>query len=161
MSSILASDCLVPHLKTHSFVCGFGRKADIIGYDSHPENPFNKLLSRCNSQIKYHFPLHASRLAPPVSMASISACVNGVRWNRWGRSFRSQNWLAAGLTAPSDRPDCAPMESGCGACWVFCVEAEGVGVCCCWGWLFSGPCCVAFSRYAAKDSGRVADGDSG
>lgn len=97
-------------------------------------------------------------LAPPLSTASISAKLHGVRWNLFGSSFLSENSPFPGLIGPNSlalRPPIAPY--GC------CPDAAICGALdedCLWP-PFNGPCCVACSRYDAKDSGSAEDGDSG
>ena len=48
---------------------------------------------------------HAKELAPPDSIASISACVKGVRLNLAGSSSLSKNSPLAGSMEPSDAPE--------------------------------------------------------
>lgn len=50
-----------------------------------------------------------TNVAPPVSIASISASVYGVRLNLAGRSLRSKYSPAAGVTGPRSRPATEPM----------------------------------------------------
>lgn len=98
-------------------------------------------------------------LAPPLSIASISAKLHGVRWNLFGSSFLSENSPLPSLIGPSSRalrPPIAPYgvcadDACCGA-----LEEDD----CLW-LPFSGPCCVACSRYDANDSGSAEEGDSG
>lgn len=52
--------------------------------------------------------VYANMLAPPVSMASISASVQGRRPKREGSSARSKNSPAWGLTGPSEAPEWLP-----------------------------------------------------
>ena len=66
------------------------------------------------------------RVAPPVSMASISARVKGTLRKRSGSSLRSKNWPLGGSIGPS-------LEAG--------IEPSD---------LRRGPCCWAESRYAEK-----------
>lgn len=68
-----------------------------------------------------------TNVAPPVSIASISASVYGERLNLAGRSLRSKYSPLAGVTGPSSRPGREPnvpslpmlRPSGpcCCACW--------------------------------------------
>lgn len=66
---------------------------------------FNRIyrLSAC-----YPF-CHPNRLAPPVSIASISALVHGVLWNRGGSSLRSKNSPFLGWMEPSSAPEWPPI----------------------------------------------------
>jgi len=73
-------------------------------------------------------------LAPPDSMASISALVHGVRWYLPGSSLRSKFTPLAGSIGPRDAPEWLPIEV------VYVV--------------FNGPCCWAFFLYEAKEPGR-------
>lgn len=52
---------------------------------------------------------YANMLAPPVSMASISAWVQGRRPKREGSSARSKNSPLWGLTGPREAPEWPPM----------------------------------------------------
>lgn len=65
---------------------------------------------------------YANRLAPPVSMASISAWVQGRRPNREGSSARSKNSPFLGWTEPSEAPELPPM--------VLLKEERPSGPCC-------------------------------
>ena len=58
---------------------------------------FVELSPQLNNQVK--------RLAPPVSTASISACVQGIPWNLEGSWLRSNSWLFDGSTGPRDLPE--------------------------------------------------------
>jgi hypothetical protein len=65
---------------------------------------------------------YANMLAPPVSMASISAWVQGRRPKREGSSARSKNSPAWGLTGPREAPAVPPM--------VLLKEERPSGPCC-------------------------------
>lgn len=96
-------------------------------------------------------------LAPPVSIASISTWLHGVLLNLIGSSLRSQNSPSFGCTEPSCRPDLPPIAP------YACAPARFEGACedpDCWPRLM-GPCCWAFWRYEAKDSGRESEGAAG
>jgi hypothetical protein len=73
-------------------------------------------------------------VAPPDSIASISALVHGVRWYLLGSSLRSKFTPLPGSIGPRDAPEWLPM------------ELEYV--------VFSGPCCCAFFLYEANEFGR-------
>lgn len=98
-----------------------------------------------------------NKLAPPVSIASISVWLHGVLLNLIGSSLRSQNSPSFGCTEPNCRPDRPPIAPyGCAA-----PEVEGAWEeDACWPRLI-GPCCWAFWRYEAKDSGREEEGEAG
>jgi hypothetical protein len=102
-------------------------------------------VKSCHSCVTASCSAHANWLAPPDSTASISACDHASLRNRSGSSSRSKNWPLAGSTGPSEAPGEPPM-------WPLVEYAA------CW---FRGPCCWAFCRYEAKDSGSECDGDAG
>ena len=52
---------------------------------------------------------HPHMLAPPVSIASISACVHGVLPNLGGSSLLSKYMPFGGSTLPNERPECPPI----------------------------------------------------
>jgi len=75
------------------------------------------------------FVVYANMLAPPDSMASISAADHEVLAKRAGRSLRSKNSPDAGSTGPSDFPGLPPTKP---PYWLAAVRR------------CSGPCCWAF-----------------
>jgi hypothetical protein len=87
---------------------------------------------------------YACRLAPPDSMASISAGVHDRRWKRAGSSERSKYSPLAASTRPSEVPGAPPI-------WPPTILSPG----------FKGPCCWAFFLYEANDSGSASFGEAG
>ena len=88
---------------------------------------------------------HAHRLAPPDSIASISACDHASRWKRSGSSERSKYMPSLGSTGPSALPALPPMRPPTAGRWM----------------ALRGPCCCAFLRYEAKDEGSSWVGEAG
>lgn len=76
---------------------------------------------------------HPYILAPPLSIASISALDHADRRNRAGSSLRSKNSPLCGSTGPSECPEWLPI-------------APNVVLWFMPGPPFSGPCCCAFWR---------------
>ena len=87
-------------------------------------------------------------VAPPLSTASHSPSAQVNRLNLSGRSLLSNDMPLGGSTLPSSLPLCPPMapyEPGREK-----LEPP-----------FNGPCCCAFLRYEAKESGRALEGEAG
>ena len=107
-------------------------------------------------------------LAPPVSTASISACVHGVLPNLFGSSLLSKYVPFGGFTLPKELPECPPIapyagdEGELGVRLIcddddddddrLCVEDDLDA---------NGPCCCAFDRYSLNEAGRVWFGEAG
>lgn len=98
-------------------------------------------------QTSAHMTPQHTMVAPPVSIASISASVYGLRRNLAGSSLRSKNSPWAAATGPKSRPGTEPTELS-----VRMLRPRG-------------PCCCACWRYAEKEGepwpGRAEDGEAG
>jgi hypothetical protein len=89
----------------------------------------------------YTQPLAYTVVAPPLSIASISASVHGSLANFGSNSDRSKNSPDGASTGPRDAPEALPM-----------VANDRP---------FSGPCCCACWRYSANVVGSECEGEAG
>jgi hypothetical protein len=101
-------------------------------------------LCACQPFLK-PFVTHLNILAPPLSIASISAAVHANLAYSFPNSLRSKYSPFSGSTGPKDAPVSLPTPT---APW--CVRV-----------VFSGPCCCACWRYVAKVFGRECSVEAG